>query len=148
MQSHIWLTASSYMVKYLRISSYIRKPVLIYDFATWSYLNFLIFMGKILFSFLSVCVCWIVVESQRGDHCSCHARHLCAGGAVSSVAVIAAAAAAVLPPCCRRAAALLPACCRRAAGVLPLCCRHAAAELPPCCHSSAAVTPESLHSVP
>ncbi len=25
-QSHVWLTASSYMVKYLRISSYIRKP--------------------------------------------------------------------------------------------------------------------------
>ncbi len=32
-QSHIWLTASSYIVKYLRISSYIRKPFLIYDFA-------------------------------------------------------------------------------------------------------------------
>jgi ankyrin repeat protein len=28
------LTASSYMVKYLRISSYIRKTFLIYDFAT------------------------------------------------------------------------------------------------------------------
>jgi hypothetical protein len=26
--------ASSYMIKYLRISSYIRKPFLIYDFAT------------------------------------------------------------------------------------------------------------------
>ncbi len=34
LQSHIWLTASSYMVKYLRISPYIRKPFLIYDFAT------------------------------------------------------------------------------------------------------------------
>jgi hypothetical protein len=34
LQSHIWLTASSYMGKYLCISSYIRKPVLIYDFAT------------------------------------------------------------------------------------------------------------------
>ncbi len=34
LQSHIWLTASSYIVEYLRISSYIRKPVLIYDFAT------------------------------------------------------------------------------------------------------------------
>ncbi len=32
-QSHIWLTASSYMGKNLRISSYIRKPFLIYDFA-------------------------------------------------------------------------------------------------------------------
>ncbi len=27
-QNHIWLTASSYMVKYLRISSYIRTPFL------------------------------------------------------------------------------------------------------------------------
>ena len=32
-QSHIWLTASLYMVKYLRISSYIRKAFLINDFA-------------------------------------------------------------------------------------------------------------------
>ncbi len=30
----LWLTASSYMVKYLHISSYIRKSFLIYDFAT------------------------------------------------------------------------------------------------------------------
>ncbi len=30
----IWLTASLYMGEYLRISSYIRKPFLIYDFAT------------------------------------------------------------------------------------------------------------------
>ncbi len=30
MQSHLWLTASSYMTKYLRISSYIRKTYLIY----------------------------------------------------------------------------------------------------------------------
>ncbi len=36
LQSYIWLTvtASSYMGKYLRISSYIRNPFLIYDFAT------------------------------------------------------------------------------------------------------------------
>ncbi len=37
--NHIWLTASSYtvcMVKYLRISSYIGKPFLIYDFVTAS----------------------------------------------------------------------------------------------------------------
>ncbi len=34
LQSHIWLTASSYMVKFLCISSHIRKPFLIYDFAT------------------------------------------------------------------------------------------------------------------
>ncbi len=32
-QSHTWLTASSYMVTYLRISSYMKKPFLIYDFA-------------------------------------------------------------------------------------------------------------------
>ncbi len=51
-QSHLWLTASSYMVKYLSISSYIRKPFLIYDFAPdpiWT--SF--YMRKILFSFLS-----------------------------------------------------------------------------------------------
>ncbi len=34
LQSHIWLTTSSYMVKYLRLFSYIRKPFLICDFAT------------------------------------------------------------------------------------------------------------------
>ncbi len=34
LQSHIWLTVSLYIVKYLRISSYFRKPFLIYDFAT------------------------------------------------------------------------------------------------------------------
>ena len=32
LRSHIRLTASSYMGKYLLISSYIRKPFLIYDF--------------------------------------------------------------------------------------------------------------------
>ncbi len=55
-RSHIWLTASSYMVKYLCdlcISSYIRKPFLIYNFAPdpiW----ISIYMREILFSFLSV----------------------------------------------------------------------------------------------
>jgi hypothetical protein len=34
LQSHIWLTASSYMSIFLHISSYIRKRFLIYDFAT------------------------------------------------------------------------------------------------------------------
>ncbi len=33
LQSHLWLTASSYMVKYLRISSYV-KPPFPHDFAT------------------------------------------------------------------------------------------------------------------
>ncbi len=50
LQNHKWLTASSYKVKYLRISSYIRKPFLIYDFATdpiWISL----YMRKISFLF-------------------------------------------------------------------------------------------------
>ncbi len=34
LQSHIWLKASAYVGKYLRISSYIRKPFFTYDFAT------------------------------------------------------------------------------------------------------------------
>ncbi len=34
LQSHVWLTASLYMVKYLRIFSYIRNPFLIYELAT------------------------------------------------------------------------------------------------------------------
>ncbi len=34
LQSQIWLTASSDMGKYLRISSHIRKPFLIYEFVT------------------------------------------------------------------------------------------------------------------
>ncbi len=34
LQSHTWLTAYSYMGKSLRISSYMRKPFLIYAFAT------------------------------------------------------------------------------------------------------------------
>ncbi len=50
LQSHIWLTASSYMGKYLRISSYIRKPFLIYDFAT-APLEFEYKWGKFYFIF-------------------------------------------------------------------------------------------------
>ncbi len=53
LQSYIWLTASSYMGKYLCISSYIRKPFLIYDFAT-APLWISLYMRKILLSFLSV----------------------------------------------------------------------------------------------
>ncbi len=55
LQSHIWLTASSFMGKYLRKSSDIRKPFLIYDFATaplW------ISLMKIWFSLLSVYGHW------------------------------------------------------------------------------------------
>jgi hypothetical protein len=51
LQSHIWLTASSYMVKYLRISPYSRKPFLIYDLCT--ILNFLIYEENLIFFFIS-----------------------------------------------------------------------------------------------
>ncbi len=57
LQSHIWLTASSYMGIYLRISSYIRKPFFIYDFAT-APLWISLYMRKIWFSFLSVYEGW------------------------------------------------------------------------------------------
>jgi hypothetical protein len=59
LQSHIWLTASSYMTKYLRISTNIRKPFLIYDFATdpiWISL----YMRKIFFSFYQ-CTVYITI---------------------------------------------------------------------------------------
>ncbi len=49
-KSYMTITASSYMVKYLRISSYIRRPFLINEFATdpiWISL----YMRKISFSF-------------------------------------------------------------------------------------------------
>jgi hypothetical protein len=55
LQSHIWLTASSYMGKCLCISSYIRKP---FHICIWlcnfSILIFLIFEEKFLFFFISV----------------------------------------------------------------------------------------------
>ncbi len=63
-QSHIWLTASSYMGKNLRISSYIRKPFLIYDFAPapiWISL----YMRKVLFSFLSVYSETVIFKDQH-----------------------------------------------------------------------------------
>ncbi len=50
LQSHVWLTTSSYMWKYLRISSYIRKPFLVYDFAT-APLWISLYMRKIWFLF-------------------------------------------------------------------------------------------------
>ncbi len=53
LQSHIWLTAFSYMGKYLHISSYIRKLFLIYDFST-APLWISLYMRKIRLSFLSV----------------------------------------------------------------------------------------------
>ncbi len=53
LQSHIWLTAASYMVKYFRISLYIRKPFSIFDFAT-APLRISLFMRQIFFVFISV----------------------------------------------------------------------------------------------
>jgi hypothetical protein len=50
-QNHVWLTASSFMVKYLHISSYIRKPFLIFD---RSHLNLLIYEENFLLFFISV----------------------------------------------------------------------------------------------
>ncbi len=63
LQSHIWLTASSSMGKYLRISSYIRKPFLIYDFAT-APLWISLYMRKIWFSFLIVCLTSLFLVSR------------------------------------------------------------------------------------
>ncbi len=57
LQSHLWLTASSYMGKYLRISSYIRKPFPIYDFAT-APLWISLYMRKIWFFFF-ISILWI-----------------------------------------------------------------------------------------
>ena len=53
LQSHIWLTASSYIGKYLLISSYIGKPFIIYD-CNCSTLNFLIYEENLIFFFISV----------------------------------------------------------------------------------------------
>ncbi len=52
LQNDIWKTASSYMGKYLRISSYIRKPFLMW-LCNCSTLNFLIYEENFI-SFLSV----------------------------------------------------------------------------------------------
>ncbi len=64
LQSNIWFTASSYMTKYLRISSYIRKPFLIYDFAT-APIWITLYMRKILFSFLSVYLFLLIDDVQQ-----------------------------------------------------------------------------------
>ncbi len=50
-QSHIWLTASSYIVENLRISSYIGKRFLIYDFAPNPIWIFLIYEENLVFFF-------------------------------------------------------------------------------------------------
>ncbi len=64
LQRHIWLTASSY----------IRKPFLIYDFAT-APLWIFFYMRKIRFSFLSVYYTTVLANSntlfRQGDGCLC-----------------------------------------------------------------------------
>ncbi len=61
LQSHIWLTASSYMGKYIfaYFLLYFRKPFLIYDFTTAPHWISL-YMRKILFSFLESAYCLIL----------------------------------------------------------------------------------------
>ncbi len=59
-QSHIWLTTSSYCTvhiwwKYLCVSPYIRKPFLIYDFAPDPIWIALYYWGKFCFLFISDC---------------------------------------------------------------------------------------------
>ncbi len=64
LQSHIWLTVSSYMTKYFHISSYIRKLFLIDDFDTapfWIYL----YMRKIFSFFLIIAAPVHLVRSRR-----------------------------------------------------------------------------------
>ncbi len=83
----ICLTASSYMTKYLRISLYIRKPFLIYDFTTAPY-EFPYIWGKLYFLFYQ-CIWHEILTSGfyhdsvslrallrnlskiRGDICNC-----------------------------------------------------------------------------
>ncbi len=55
---YVWLTASSYMGKYLLISSYIRKPFLIYDFATASLWISLYMCEENLIFFFYQCTLW------------------------------------------------------------------------------------------
>jgi hypothetical protein len=63
LQSHIWLAASSDMVKYLRISSLYRKPFLIYDFAT-SPLRISLYMRNLLSVYCSFAY-YSLSHSQR-----------------------------------------------------------------------------------
>ncbi len=51
--SYMTITASSYMGKYLRISSYMRKPFLIYDFAT-APLKISLYEENLIYIFISV----------------------------------------------------------------------------------------------
>ncbi len=65
LQSHIWLTASTNM-KYLRISSYIGKLFLIYDFATATFWISL-YKRKIQFSFLPFFPSWFYLYLWEWD---------------------------------------------------------------------------------
>ncbi len=75
MQSHIWLTASSKMVKYLLISSYIRKPFLIYDFTPDPIPSeFPHIWGKFYFIFYQCTLCTVCRLPQWTLKRSCSAR--------------------------------------------------------------------------
>jgi hypothetical protein len=66
LQNHTWQTASSQMVNYLHISSYFRKPFLIYDFALdpiWISLYF----RKTFFSFFQCTFLVYLVGSPMGS---------------------------------------------------------------------------------
>ncbi len=83
LQSHIWLTASSYMGKYLRISPYMRRPFLIYDFATGPlWISLYTVWGKFYFIFSQCCWCrwhWWQVIAYFVDTgvlwCRCWCQH-------------------------------------------------------------------------
>ncbi len=69
LQSHKWLTASLYMTKYMRISSYIKKTFIVYDFATAS-IWFSFYMWKIVISFFISAKSWSCLIELKGCKCT------------------------------------------------------------------------------
>ncbi len=68
LQSHIWLTASSYMGKCLRISSYIRKPYLIYMTLQLLHSEFPYIWGKFYFLFYQCIMVKCDLRRDYGDY--------------------------------------------------------------------------------
>jgi hypothetical protein len=66
-------TASSYMGKYLRISSYIRKPFLIYDFATAPF--WISTRKNSIFFFISVQQHYLLIGQKIFIKCFVHVCH-------------------------------------------------------------------------
>ena len=77
-QSHIWLIISSYMTKYLRIFSYIRKPFLIHDFAPDPFC-ISIYMRNCLFFINSVCSVYSCICTGIVLFFTTHVCDLCHG---------------------------------------------------------------------